>query len=249
MVLIKTEKEIEIMREAGKILAGVMKGLEGEVKPGVSTNYLNKVAEDLVFKFGAKSAFKGYDGFPASLCVSINEDVVHCLPSERKIMEGDIISLDMGVLYKDFYSDMAITLPVGRVSSLASRLIEITKKSLEEGIGQARAGNKFGDIGSAIQKLVEEQGFGVVREMCGHGIGRNLHEEPQILNFGERGSGEEIKKGMVFCIEPMITAGDWRLKKAKDKYGFQTKDNSLAAHFEHTIAITESGPEILTSAE
>ena len=246
MITIKSAEEIKTMREGGRILAQIMKELGKRVKPGITAEYLDKVAEDLVFRYGAKPSFKGYQGFPAALCVSINEEIVHCIPSERKLKEGDVISLDLGILYKGFHTDIAITLPVGRVSPEVQRLIRVTKKALKRGIKKVRPGNTFGDIGNTIQRYVEGQGYNVVRDLCGHGIGKDIHEEPQVLNYGKRRTGPEIKEGMVFCIEPMVTAGDWRLKKAKDGYGFQTADSSLSAHFEHTIAATKTGCQLLT---
>ena len=246
-ITIKTEKEIEIIKEGGRILAKIMKDLEKKVEPGVTTKELNKVAEDLIFRFGAKPSFKGYEGFPAALCTSINEELVHCIPSDRKLKKGDIISLDLGILYKGFHTDMAITVPVGKISAEAQRLIRITKKALKRGIKKVRPGITFGDIGNTIQRYIESQGYGVVRDLCGHGIGREIHEEPQIPNYGKRREGPEIKEGMTFCIEPMVTVGDWRLTKSKDNYGFQTKDNSLCAHFEHTLAVTQNGCEVLTA--
>lgn len=246
MINIKTKEEIKIMREAGRILAAIMKQLQKEVKPGIATNYLDKVAEDLVFRSGAKPSFKGYLNFPAALCVSINEEIVHCIPSKRELKEGDIVSLDLGLIYKNFHSDMAITVPVGKVSPKAQRLIKITRKALNYGISKIKPGMCFGDIGNAIQKYAEQRGCDVIKELCGHGIGRNLHEEPQIPNFGRKGSGPEIKEGMVFCLEPMVSIGDWQIKKAKDNYGWQTKDNSLCVHFEHTIAVIKNGSQILT---
>lgn len=247
MIILKTKEEIKIMREAGKILAQVMKELEKEVKPGVTTNYLDKTACGLVLKYGGKCSFKGYSGFPNCLCASVNEIIVHGVPSNYKLKEGDVISLDLGVFYKGFHSDMAITLAVGKkIKPEVSRLIETAKEALEIGIKEIKKGKTFGDIGSAIQEYSESRGYGVVRELCGHGIGRELHEEPQIPNYGKRGTEPEILEGMVFCLEPMITTGDWHIKKAKDGYGFSSKDDSLSAHFEHTIAMTENGPEILT---
>lgn len=246
MITIKTIEEIEIMREGGKILARITKELEKEVRPGITTEYLNKVAEDLVFKYKAKPSFKGYDNFPAAVCTSVNEEVVHFPPSLRELKEGDIIVLDLGIKYKGFHTDMAITVPVGKkVNPDALRLIKITKKALKRGIKKAKEGNTFGDIGNAVQRCVEAQGFNVVRDLCGHGIGKELHEDPQILNYGKRKTGPEIKKGMVFCIEPITTMGDWDIEKA-DNGGYKTKDGSLSAHFEHTIAMTDKGPEILT---
>ncbi len=259
MISIKSSEEIQIMAEGGKILAQIMKELEKKVEPGVTTKYLNKVAEDLVLKYGGKPSFKGHQGFPAALCISINEELVHCIPSERKLKKGDIVSLDLGILFNGFHADMAITVPVGEVSSETLRLIRVTKKSLKRGIKKVRPGNTFGDIGNTIQRYVEGQGYNVIRDLCGHGIGKELHEEPQITNYGKRKTGPQIKEGMVFCIEPMVTIGDCRpsvdgrasplagkLKKAKDSYGYETKDGSLCAHFEHTIAVTKTGCQILT---
>lgn len=246
MISIKSEREIQIMREGGKILAQIMKELKKKVELGITTEYLDKVARDLVLKYKGIPSFKGYEKFPAVLCTSINEELVHCIPSDRKLKKGDIISLDLGILYKGLHTDMAVTVPVGDVSQEALRLIRITKKALKRGIKKVRPGNTFGDIGNTIQRYVEGQGFSVVRDLSGHGIGRELHEDPQILNYGKRKTGSEIKKGMVFCIEPMVAIGDWKLKKAEDNYGYQTKDGSLCAHFEHTLAITKIGCEILT---
>jgi len=247
MISIKSEKEIQIMEEGGKILAGIMKELKKKVKPGVTTKELNRLAESLILKFNGKPSFKGYEGFPASLCTSVNEEVVHGVPSDRKIKEKDIISLDLGILYKGFHTDMAITIAVSeKVNPEVLRLIKVTKKALKRGIKKVRPGNTIGDIGNTIQRYVESQGYNVVRELCGHGIGRKVHEDPQILNYGKRKTGPKIKEGMVFCLEPMIAVGDWKLKKSKDGYGYQTKDNSLSAHFEHTIAVTKLGCQTLT---
>ncbi len=246
MISIKSEQEIQIMREGGKILAQIVKELEKKVEPGITTKYLDKVASDLVLKYKGKPSFKGHEGFPAVLCASINEELVHCIPSDEKLKEGDIISLDLGILYKGFHSDMAVTVPVGEILPETQRLIRVTKKALKRGIKKVRPGNTFGDIGNTIQRYVEGQGFNVVRDLCGHGIGKKLHEDPQILNYGKRRTGFKIKEGMVFCIEPMVTIGDWKLKKAGDNYGYQTKDGSLCAHFEHTMVVTKTGCRILT---
>jgi len=246
MITIKSEEEIKIMREAGKILATVLKEIEKQVKPGITTRDLDRAAEALILSYGAKPAFKGHEGFPYSLCASVNENVVHGFPSDYVIKQGDIIGLDLGVLYKGYNSDMAVTVPVGEVSFEAKRLINVTKKSLRLGIKKVRPGNTVGDIGNTIQRFVEGQGFGIVRILCGHGIGKGIHEDPQIPNFGKRGAGPELVEGMVICIEPMITAGDFNLKKSADGYGFATKDGSLSAHFEHTIAVTKFGSKILT---
>ena len=260
MIPIKSKKEIKIMSEGGKILAAIMKELEKRVKPGITTKGLDGLAESLVLKYGGKPSFKGYENFPATLCISINEELVHCPPSKRRLKEGDIISLDIGMKYKGFHTDMAITLPVGEISPEARRLIRVTKKALKRGIKKTRIGNTFGDIGNTIQRHVESQGFNVVRDLCGHGIGKELHEQPKILNYGKRHSGPKIKEGMVFCIEPMVTIGDWKIKKlaphrprsgkeSKGSSGFKTKDGSLSAHFEHTIAVTKQGCRLLTSLD
>ncbi|TSC94381.1 MAG: hypothetical protein CEN87_502 [Parcubacteria group bacterium Licking1014_1] len=246
MINIKTPTEILIMAEGGKILAKVFKEIESMVKPGTATIDLDRAAEALILKQGAKPSFKGYQGFPYSVCVSINEEIVHCFPSGRILKEGDIVCLDLGVFYKGYHTDMAGTVAVGKVSFEAKRLISAAKKALKRGIKQAKAGSAVGDIGNTIQRYVEGQGFSVIRDLCGHGIGKDLHEDPRIYNFGKRGTGPNLVEGMVICIEPMITAGDYRLKKARDGYGFATKDNSLAAHFEHTIAVTKKGACILT---
>jgi len=243
---IKTPAEIEIMAEGGRILAKIMKELKRRVKPGITTKELDEIAEKLILKSGGEPSFKGHQGFPATLCTSINEEIVHALPSERILKKGDIISLDLGIFYKGFHSDMAITLPVDKIEPEVLRLIWVTKKALKRGIKKTRPGNTIGDIGNAIQRYVESQGFNVVRELAGHGIGRKLHEEPEILNYGKRHSGFEIKEGMVFCLEPMVTMGNWKIKKSADGYGYQTEDNSLSAHFEHTIAVTQNGCRILT---
>lgn len=248
MIIIKTPEEIAIMAEGGKILASIMKELEKKIEPGVTTEYLDKVAEDFVFRCDVKASFKNYQGFPAVLCTSLNEELVHVIPSERKLKEGDIISLDFGILYHGFHIDMAVTVPVGdKINAEALRLIRVTKKALKRGIKKVRPGNTIGDIGNTIQRYVEGQGFNVVRDLCGHGIGKKLHEDPQILNYGKRKSGFEIKEGMVLCLEPMITVGDWKIKKSRDGYGYQTADNSLSAHFEHTVAVTKEGGIIITS--
>lgn len=247
MISIKTPKEIEVMREGGRILAGIMRKLEKIVRPGITTKELNKVAEDLVFRCGAKPSFKNYEGFPASLCTSVNDEIVHAVPSKKKTLkEGDIISLDLGILYKGFHTDMAITVPVGEVSHEANRLLRVTRKTLRLALKKVRPGNHFGDIGNTIQRYVESQGFNVVRELCGHGIGKEVHEEPQIFNYGKRRTGPELAEGMVFCIEPMVTAGDWHLKKTSDGHGFATSDGSLSCHFEQTVAATKDGCEVLT---
>lgn len=246
MTSIKSEEEIKIMREAGRILAIVLKEVEKQVKPGITTLELDRAAEALILSRKAVPGFKGHGGFPYSLCASVNENIVHGYPSDYVLKEGDIIGLDLGVLYKGYYSDMAVTVAVGEISFEAKRLINVAKKALRLGIKKVRPNNTVGDIGNTIQRFVEGQGFGVVRILCGHGIGKELHEDPQIQNFGNRHTGEVLKEGMVICIEPMITAGDYNLKKSADGYGYATKDGSLSAHFEHTIAVTKFGSKILT---
>lgn len=246
MIFIKNQEEIRIMAEGGKILAGIVKELGKQVTSGITTLELEGFVKTLLLNSGVKPAFKGYDGFPTALCTSVNHEVVHSVPSEYELKEGDIVSLDLGIVHKGFYSDMAVTVPVGKISKETKKLIEITKQSLYLGIKKTKPGNTFGDIGNAVQRYVESEGFNVVRNLCGHGIGKNLHEEPEIPNFGERKSGPVIKEGMVFCIEPMVTAGDWKLKKSANGFGFETQDGSLSCHFEHTIVATKNGAKILT---
>lgn len=247
MISIKTPQEITIMAEGGRILAEVVKQLADMVKPDIATKELDKVAEDLIFKFGAKPGFKGHNGFPTTLITSVNEVIVHQVPSDYKLKEGDILSLDLGLKFKGYFADMAVTVPVGEISKEAEKLIQATRASLRQGIKKVSPGNTFGGIGEAIQKYAEKQGFGVVRELCGHGIGKELHEEPEILNYGKQYMGPKIEQGMVFCLEPMVTAGDWRVKKSKDGFGFETRDGSLSAHFEHMMAVTKNGCQVLTN--
>jgi methionyl aminopeptidase len=246
MITIKTQEEIKIIAEGGKILATVIKELEKMAKPGITTLELDRAAEALILSKGAKPAFKNYEGFPYSLCASVNENIVHGFPSKYVLKDGDLLKLDLGVLYKGFNTDMAITVAVGKVSFEAKRLLNVTKKSLRLGIKKAKLGNTIGDIGNTIQRFVEDQGFGIVRDLCGHGIGKSVHEDPKVPNFGKRQGGEKLVEGMVICVEPMVTMGDYNLRRSDDRYGFATKDDSLSAHFEHTIAITKKGPRILT---
>ncbi|MDP2637070.1 MAG: type I methionyl aminopeptidase [bacterium] len=246
MIQIKTPQEIETMREGGKVLARVLKEVSQQIRPGIATKELDRAAEALILQSGAKLAFKGYEDFPGVLCTSVNDEVVHSVPGTRVLKEGDIITLDMGLIWKGYYLDMARTFPVGTVDPEASRLIRTTKKALRIGLKKAKLGSTVGDIGETIQRMVEGQAYGVVRELCGHGIGKGLHEDPKIPNFGKRGQGVELEEGMVICIEPMITVGDWRLLKTEDGHGYKTKDGSLSCHFEDTIAITARGPLVLT---
>jgi len=246
MIPIKSPKDLEIMAEGSGILAQVMKELTERVAPGITTEELDRLAESLILDFGGKPSFKGYEGYPAALCASVNEQIVHAVPSGRKLQEGDILSLDLGVFYRGFHADMAVTVPVGEINPEARRLIRATKKALKRGIKKSRPGNTFGDVSNTIERHIKSQGFGVIRELCGHGIGRELHQEPQILNYGKRGEGPKIKPRMCFCLEPMLSAGDWRIKKSEDGYGYETEDGSLSAHFEHTLAVTEEKCLVLT---
>jgi len=251
---IKTQKDIAIMREGGRILAKIMQELKEKVAVGITTKELNRASEALILKYKAEPAFKGYvskegeEPFPSSLCASVNDVIVHSSPSDYKLKQGDILKLDLGIQFRGFYADMAITIGVGEIDTEARRLIRATKKALKLGIKKAREGNTFGDIGETIQRHVEYQGFSVVRQLCGHGIGREIHQEPQIPNYGKRHKGPKIQRGMVFCIEPMTTMGHWQLEKANDGFGYKSKDGSLTAHFEHTVAITSKGAKVLTAA-
>jgi methionyl aminopeptidase len=246
MVILKLPDEIEKARASNRIVAEVLSKLREKVKPGVRTRDLDKFAEETAQKRGAKPAFKGYRGYPYSLCISINEVVVHGMPSERVLEEGDIVGLDFGVDYQGFFGDATITLPVGKVTDEASRLMQVTEQSLYAGIEQAKDGNRLGDISSAVQCTVEVAGYSVVRDFVGHGIGKNLHEDPQIPNFGKKGRGIELKKGMILAIEPMVNAGKYKVKVLPDGWTVVTEDGSLSAHFEHSVAITENGPDILS---
>ena len=246
MNLTKTPEEIKIMAEGGKILAAVLKEISAMAQPGMTTLQLDRAAEALILKRGAKPAFKGYEKFPYSLCTSVNDTIVHGFPSNYKLQNGDVVGLDLGVLWKGYNTDMAVTVSVGEVSFEAQRLLQVTKKALRLGIKKARSGVTTGDIGNTIQRFVEDQGFGVVRDLCGHGIGKEIHEDPQIPNYGERHKGVKLQEGMVVCIEPMVTMGNWQIKRAKDNYAFATKDGSLGAHFEHTLVIMKDGAKVLT---
>jgi methionyl aminopeptidase len=246
MVILKLPEEIEKARASNRIVAEVLSKLREKVKPGVTTKELDKFAEEIAEKRGAKPAFKGYRGYPYALCTSINQEVVHGMPSSRSLNDGDIIGLDFGVCYKGFFGDATITLPVGRVAAAALKLMEVTEQSLYAGIVQAKDGNRLGDISAAVQMTVEAAGFSVVRDFVGHGIGKNLHEEPQIPNFGKKGRGIELKSGMILAIEPMVNQGDYKVVVLPDGWTVVTEDGKLSAHFEHSIAITEHGPEILS---
>ena len=234
------------MRQAGRVVAELLGYLSGIVRPGIKTKALDDEALAYLRREGAKPAFLGYRGFPASICVSINEEVVHGIPGERKLREGDLVSLDAGAVVDGLYADAATTLAVGSVSSQARRLMETTRQALEEGIARAVVGSRLSDISHAVQQRVEQDGFGVVRDFVGHGIGHALHEDPPIPNFGSPHTGPRLKAGMVLAIEPMVTAGGYEVTVLRDGWTAVTKDRSLAAHFEHTVAITEQGTTVLT---
>lgn len=246
MTIIKSSEEIALMRKAGRVVATVLQRLKEEIKPGIKTGQLDLIAEKELQKWGAKASFKGYRGFPASLCVSVNEEIVHGIPGTRVLKEGDIVSLDFGAYLEGFHGDAAITVGVGRIDEGKQALLNVTEEALMVGIEAAQQGARLGDVSFAIQEYVETKGFSVIREYCGHGIGRDLHEDPQVPNFGDAGKGPVLQKGMVIAIEPMVAAGDWRTRVGGDKWVVSTMDNSLSAHFEHTIAIGDIKPEILT---
>lgn len=246
MVILKSPEEIEKMRASNLIVADILQELSTLVKPGVKTIELDRYAEEQARKRGARPAFKGYRGYSHSLCTSVNNVVVHGIPSERVLEEGDILSLDFGIYYQGYYGDAALTVPVSRVSEAARNLMRVTEESLYRGIEQARAGNRLGDISAAVQDCVEAEGFSVVRDFVGHGIGKSLHEDPQIPNFGVRGKGVELRPGMVFAIEPMVNEGTYEVKVLSDGWTVQTADGKLSAHFEHSVVITENGPVILS---
>jgi methionyl aminopeptidase len=248
-IIIKSERELAIMRQAGRIVAEVLSILIKQVKPGMKTKELDIIAGREVARMGGKPSFKGYRGFPANLCVSVNDEIVHGIPGERSLREGDIVSLDMGATFNGFQGDAAVTVGVGEISPQARELVATTEDVLKAGIAAARYGARLGDISATIQSYAESRGYSVVREYTGHGIGRDLHEEPQIPNFGNPGTGPVLKKGMTLALEPMVNVGDWRTRVGDDRWTVFTADGSLSAHFEHTIAITDGEAEILTSRE
>ena len=245
-ITIKSPQEIAIMRQAGRILAIVLQRLIIEVRPGIRTKELDEICAWELARYGAKPSFKGYRGFPANLCASVNDEVVHGIPGERVLQEGDIVSIDVGAIFSGFQSDVAVTLGVGRISPQAKHLLEVTQGALMAGIAAARSGAYLGDVSAAVQLYVESNSFSVVREYSGHGIGREMHEEPQIPNFGFPGQGPKLRKGMTLAIEPMVNAGGWQTQVKDNGWTVVTADGSLSAHFEHTIAIADGEPEILT---
>lgn len=246
-IIIKSNQEIAAMRQAGRIVAIVLEVLTRQMRTGIKTKDLDIMAAREIERLGAKPSFKDYRGFPANLCASVNDEIVHGIPGERILEEGDIVSLDLGAIFMGFHGDAAVTVGVGKISLPARRLLEITEGALKAGMAAARAEAKLGDISSAIQNYAESRNYSVVREYTGHGIGRELHEEPQIPNFGLPGTGPVLKRGMTLALEPMVNAGDWHTRLGDDHWTVFTADGSLSAHFEHTIVITEAEPEVLTT--
>ncbi len=247
MIALRSGAEIAAMRQAGQVVGEVLRGLEALVRPGVTTAELDRWAEALIRERGGKPSFKGYHGFPATLCTSLNEEVVHGIPGSRKLRTGDLVSIDVGVCWEGWHGDAARTYPVGDISEASARLLETTRTALQLGIQQARIGNRLSDIGHAVQRHVEASGFSVVRDFVGHGIGRELHEEPQVPNFGPPHQGVALKAGMVLAIEPMVNAGRYGVHVIRNRWTVVTDDGSRSAHFEHTVAITDTQAEVLTA--
>jgi len=246
MIIIKSPREIEQLRKSNSIVVEVLRELKKKIAPGMTTHELDQIAEEIILSRKAIPAFKGYRGFPNTLCISINEEVVHGIPSDRRLKEGDVVSLDVGVNLNGYFGDAAVTLPVGEIDPSARRLLEATERALYIGIEEARVGNRLSDISHVIQTWVESQGFSVVRDFVGHGIGKNLHEEPQIPNYGTPHQGPRLEKGMVFALEPMVNEGACEVKILSDGWTVVTADGKRSAHFEHTIAITDGMAEILS---
>lgn len=248
-IIIKTDEEMKLMRQAGRIVAEILEIMSKQIKPGLATKELDIIAERELKKRNATSSFKGYRGFPANVCVAINDEIVHGIPGKRVLRQGDIISMDFGAIFQGLQGDAATTVAVGETSPEAKELLKTTAGALEAGINAAQSGARLGDVSAAIQNFAESRGFSVVREYTGHGIGRDMHEEPQIPNFGLPNSGPILKRGMVLAIEPMVNQGGWRTRLNDNKWTVLTADGSLSAHFEHTIAITDGEPEVLTKGE
>ena len=246
MIILKSNREIDLMREAGRIVALALEKMRTSVKPGITTADLDRIAEEVITGNGARPLFKGYGGFPASICTSVNEEVVHGIPSLRLLNSGDIISIDIGAEKNGYCGDAAVTLPVGEVSKEALKLLQVTKTALEKGIEKACPGNRLSDISHAVQNYAESHGFSVVREYVGHGIGTKMHEDPKVPNFGPSGRGPRLETGMVLAIEPMVNQGTYQVEVLQDGWTVVTRDRKLSAHFEHTVAVTDNGPEILT---
>ncbi len=246
MITLKSAMEVSHMRDAGRIAAMALQELGKRVAPGVTTGELNRFADEFLRRAGAEPAFLGYQGFPASICASVNEEVVHGIPGLRKLENGDIISIDIGAVYHGYVGDATLTFPVGEISAEASRLLQVTRQSLFEGIGRAVPGNRIGDISAAVQQYVESHGYQVVRDFVGHGVGARMHEEPQVPNFGMAGMGPRLQPGMTIAIEPMVNVGTYEVMVMPNRWTAVTRDHSLSAHFEHTVLITGGQPEILT---
>lgn len=246
-IIIKSPEEVSIMRQAGRILAAILQTLCQAAKPGMKTRELDEIFVGEMKKHNVKASFKGYRGYPAHICVSVQDELVHGIPGDRVLKEGEIVSLDVGIIYQGFQVDAAQTIELGEISPLAHRLVEATKGALDAGIEVARAGVRLGNVSAAIQEYAESRNFSIVREYSGHGVGRELHEDPQIPNFGVRGQGPLLRRGMTLALEPMLTAGDWRTRVLGNQWTVVTQDNSLCAHFEHTIAIGEDRAEVLTA--
>lgn len=249
MIICKSREEIYAIKLSNQIVAKILAELKKMIKPGVQTKKLDEYAEMRSKEMDAIPAFKGYRGYPASLCTSINEEIVHGIPSSRTLQEGDILSLDFGVIYDGYYGDAAVTYPVGEISPKAKKLIDTARQAFYKGIGQMKEGRRISDISFTIQSYVESQGFSIIRTFVGHGIGLSLHEEPQVPNFGQPGRGPKIKPGLVLAIEPMIAIGDWQVDILSDNWTAVTRDRSLSAHFEHTVALTQKGIEILSEVD
>lgn len=245
-ITIKSPRELELMRRAGAVVAATIRALQAAVRPGVRTRDLDQVAEREIRRLGGIPTFKGYRGFPASICTSVNEEIVHGVPGDRVLQKGDLVKLDVGATVEGYIGDAAVTLGVGAISPQAQALIEITRQALEEGIKAATEGGRVGDIGAAIGDYAQARGYSVVREYVGHGVGRFLHEDPQVPNYGPAGRGALLRRGMALAIEPMVNVGDWRTRLLDDQWTVVTADGSLSAHFEHTIAITDGAPQVLT---
>jgi methionyl aminopeptidase len=246
MVILRTPAEIEQMRRAGSLVGQVLEKLREHVAPGVSTRELDAIAENMIRSRGGVPSFKGYRGYPASICASVNNEIIHGIPGDRMLVDGDIVSIDCGAMLGGYHGDAAMTFPVGDVSAEAEKLMTVTREALNAGIAMARPKMRLGDVGNAIQRYVEANGFSVVRDFVGHGIGRHMHEDPQIPNFGPAGMGMRLRTGMVLAIEPMVNAGVHEVVVMDDGWTACTRDGSLSAHFEHTVAITDDGPEVLT---
>lgn len=248
-IQIKTPEEIEILADAGRILAEIIEELNCSLTSGMTTGDIDAKAEALIAARNVKPAFKGYRGFPGCACVSVNHEVVHGIPGSKKVNEGDIVSVDVGIIYRDYYSDTAFTAGIGKISKELQALLDVTRSALYKGIAQARPGNHLSDISHAIQKYVEGKKYAIVRDFVGHGIGKNLHEDPEIPNFGPPHQGPLLKAGMVFAVEPMVNLGTWQTRIAEDGWTVETVDKKASAHFEHTVAVTENGPRILTEKQ